>query len=194
MGPQIILASASPRRRELLALLCPSFEVRPSAFDESQLPADLSPIQHVLASASAKARDVAQTAPDAIVIGADTVVVVLGEMLGKPADVDDARRMLRVLSGRTHQVITGMCVVGPGPREATGWETTAVRFRTLSDELIGRYIATGEPMDKAGAYAIQGLGAPLIQRVCGDFFNVVGLPLYKLSLMLEKFGLELLGR
>ena len=193
MQPKIILASASPRRRELLALLCPNYEVRTSGFDESGVAEGLSPVEHVLTSATAKARDVAPSELDALIIGADTIVVLDNAILGKPADVEDARRMLKLVSGRTHQVITGLCVVGLAAQIATAYETTDVTFRPLSDELIERYIATGEPMDKAGAYAIQGKGAPLIQSIRGDYFNVVGLPLYKLSLLLERFGVEVLA-
>jgi septum formation protein len=193
---RVILASASPRRQELLKLLCSEFEVAPSGFDESAMPVDLSPSEHVLLSAREKARDVASGVTGALVIGSDTVVAVDEHILGKPSDAQDARRMLRMLSGRTHQVYTGVCVVDvePSPwRETCGFECTGVRFRELSDEMIERYVATGEPMDKAGAYAIQGRGSALVEGISGCFFNVVGLPVYKLSTILEEFGLEALA-
>lgn len=190
---RIILASASPRRSELLALLCPRFEVIPSNFDESEVPGHYSSVEHVLTSASKKAEDVFQHTPDAIVIGADTIVSLDERILGKPADAEDAKIMLRLLSGKMHQVVTGLCVLGPSAQALTTYESTDVKFRPLSEDMIGRYVATGEPMDKAGAYAIQGRGAPLIESISGDFFNVVGLPLYKLSLLLERFGVEVLA-
>lgn len=185
----VILASASPRRRELLALIFGDFRVLPSEFEESLVPSELAPADHVVYSASAKARDVAARAADSLVIGADTIVVVDGEILGKPADEADAARMLRALSGRTHEVYTGITVI-LGDTERTGVERTEVAFRELSDETISRYIASGEPMDKAGAYAIQGKGAVLIKCISGCYPNVVGLPLYRLSALLGEFGVE----
>lgn len=176
-----------------MSLLCPRFEAVTSDFDEAQVPAELSPVEYVLFSASRKARDVAQSTTDAVVIGADTIVTLDNCIMGKPADEEDAKRMLRLLSGRMHQVITGLCVIGPDAQALTAFESTDVKFRSMSDEIIGRYVATGEPMDKAGAYAIQGRGAPLIESIRGDYFNVVGLPLYKLSLLLERFGVEVLA-
>jgi len=190
---RIVLASASPRRRELLALLCSDFDVVPSEYDEPQHSAGTSPIEHVLHSASAKAEEIARKMPDAVVIGADTIVALGEEILGKPADADDARRMLRHLSGRKHHVITGLCIKGPGGETLSGYEITEVKFRELSEDMIERYVSTGEPMDKAGAYAIQGLGAPLIEGIKGDYFNVVGLPIYKLSLLLERLGFQVLS-
>jgi septum formation protein len=123
------------------------------------------------------------------VIGADTVVVVDDAILGKPADAEDAARMLRMLGGRVHQVYTGVAVARDGV-ERHAFECTNVNFRPLTDELICRYIATGEPMDKAGAYAIQGKGAVLIKSISGCYANVVGLPLYRLSALLNEFGVE----
>ena len=190
---KIILASASPRRRELLKLLIPHFEIVPSCFDENLAKANDSPEEAVVKAALAKARDVAREHPKAIVIGADTLVVVDEEILGKPTDEDDARRMLALLSGRAHHVYTGVAVVAFRPREfeATGYERTEVRFRELTSDLIDRYVATGEPIDKAGAYAIQGKGCALVEGINGCYFNVVGLPLYRLSRMLEKSGLAI---
>jgi septum formation protein len=185
----IILASASPRRRELLSLLLREFRIVPSEFDEALVPGHLSPPAHVLYSASMKARDIAAQFPRSLVIGADTVVVIDEAILGKPSDTADAARMLRLLSGRTHEVFTGVAVLREGIERA-GVECTEVTFKPLTDEIISRYIASGEPMDKAGAYAIQGKGAVLIKCVSGCYPNVVGLPLYKLSLLLSEFGIE----
>jgi len=185
----VVLASASPRRRELLALIFSEFEVVPSEFDESEMPGDLAPAESVLYSARMKARDVARKYPDSLVIGADTIVVVDDAILGKPGDSEDAARMLRMLSGREHQVYTGITVIA-SEKERAAVECTNVRFRELSDEVISRYIASGEPMDKAGAYAIQGKGAVLITSISGCYPNVVGLPLYKLSTLLQEFGVE----
>lgn len=193
---RLILASASPRRRELISLICPDFEIVPSGFDELTMPVELSPKEHVLMSAREKARDVASKVSDGIVIGSDTVVSVDEHILGKPVDEEDAARMLRMLSGKAHQVYTGIHVIdvrGGKQRDLNGCECTDVRFRELTDQMIRRYIATGEPMDKAGAYAIQGRGSVLIEGISGDYFNVVGLPVYKLGLILEEFGMEVFG-
>jgi septum formation protein len=181
----IVLASVSPRRLELLKLLVRDFRVEPSGFDEScGLHID-EPEPHVLYQSGMKAREVAARFAEAVVIGADTIVVVDDRILGKPADEDDAAAMLRSLSGRVHQVYTGIAVISNG-RLLQACECTDVRFRELSPEVISRYIDTGEPMDKAGAYAIQGKGAALIERIDGCFFNVVGLPIYRLSRLLEQ--------
>lgn len=191
---RIVLASASPRRKELLRLIIDRFDVAPSNFDESPPPEDITPEKYVLFSAREKCRDIAARLVDAIIIGADTAVSLDGRILGKPSDEDDAKRMLEMLSGKAHQVYTGLNVIRPGedePRELSGFEATDVRFRKLSDEIIERYVATGEPMDKAGAYAIQGEGSVLIEGIVGDFFNVVGLPIFKLSVILNNLGVEL---
>lgn len=195
--PPIILASASPRRKELLALICPEYKVIPSEFDESLVPADLLPGEHVAYSAAEKARDVANNNPgNCIIIGSDTVVSIDEHILGKPAGEDDANRMLRLLSGRTHQVYTGIYVISQinGKRCEHGeFVCTDVKFRELNDEIITRYVSTGEPMDKAGAYAIQGYGSVLVEGISGCFFNVVGLPVQRLSAVLEEFGVEVLS-
>lgn len=183
----IILASASPRRQELLKLLIPEFEVVVSDFVEDPAPSGQSPEEFAVEAALEKARDVARRYPEALVIGADTVVVVDGQVLGKPTDADDARRMLRLLAGRSHQVHTGLAAVARDA-EASACERTEVWFRPLPAQLIEGYVATGEPLDKAGAYAIQGRGCVLVERIEGCYFNVVGLPLYRLSRMLEQFG------
>lgn len=185
----VILASASPRRRELLALLFRDFRVVPSQFDESLVPPELGPADHVHHSALMKARDVADTHPDSLVIGADTIVVIDGAILGKPANRADAIRMLEMLSGKTHQVYTGVALIHQGV-ERTGVECTDVDFADLDDEIIVRYVDTGEPLDKAGGYAIQGKGVVLIESIRGCYPNVVGLPLAMLSNLLVEFGVE----
>jgi septum formation protein len=219
----LILASASPRRRELLAQAGFAFEVRAADIAEEPLAGE-DPVAYVVRLAREKAEAVfgeltrsAEAGPSTalrfaqddslvlnaqpgeagpstalrfaqddrlIVLGADTTVVVDGVILGKPVDAGDAARMLRLLSGRTHRVITGVAVVTAGRTEVAA-EVTAVRFLTLSDEEIAVYIATGEPMDKAGSYAIQGRAARWIPRIVGDYFNVVGLPIALVSTLLE---------
>ena len=181
----LVLASASPRRRELLAQAGFSFTVRPAHIPEDPLPAE-DPIAYVTRLAREKAEAVFRELADpaAIVLGADTTVAVDKTILGKPVDSADAASMLRMLSGRSHRVITGVAVVTADSIEVAA-EVTAVRFLTLSDEEIAAYVATGEPMDKAGAYAIQGRAACWIPRVVGCYFNVVGLPLALVSCLLE---------
>ncbi|EAX48114.1 maf protein [Thermosinus carboxydivorans Nor1] len=187
----IILASASPRRQELLRQVGCQFEVVVSDViednEQSMAPAELAVTQ-----ATAKALDVAtKVSCDRIVVGADTIVVLEGQVYGKPVDADDARRMLTDLSGKEHQVITGVAVV-KGQNVWTDFAVTSVRMRNLSAVEIERYIATGEPMDKAGAYAIQGKGALLVEGISGCYANVVGLPLVTLARLLDKAGVELL--
>ena len=185
-----ILASGSPRRRELLEMLgVPDLTIRPATGPERATPG-AGPEQTVRELSLHKAQEVAQTcAPEDIIIAADTIVYLDGAILGKPKDHDDAVRMLTALSGREHIVYTGVAVLRGGElRQAA--ERTAVRFRTLTPAEIERYIATGEPMDKAGAYGVQGLGALLVERLDGDFFNVMGLPVLRLSRMLERFGVH----
>ncbi len=187
MEKTIILASASPRRRELLRLVVPKYIVSHSKFDESNVPDDLSPTEHVKLSASMKARDVASRYPDALVIGADTIVVIDNDILGKPKSRERVYQMLARLSNRTHQVYTGLAVICDN-KELVDFECTDVTFRELDDNIISRYVDSREPMDKAGAYAVQGIGAVLVKSICGCYFNVVGLPIYKLSKMIEEFG------
>jgi septum formation protein len=194
--PKLILASASPRRRELLAQAGYHFEVQPSAVPESRRPGE-DAIRFATRLAREKAEEVfarRQAAPEtlepAMVLGADTVVVCDGEVMGKPADPADAARMLLLLSGRTHQVVTGVAVVwgtrmNPGPVVQVAAELTQVTMQTLSPEEVSRYVASGEPMDKAGAYAIQGYAGRWIPRISGCYFNVVGLPLALVSSLLE---------
>jgi septum formation protein len=184
----LILASASPRRQELLRNAGISFLVQPADIDETPLP-DESPRDCAERLAREKALEVSQERPQDQVLGADTIVVVDETILGKPRDAADAARMLRLLSGRTHEVITGVCVVGPiaGDVEQAS-ETTRVTMREISDDEIRDYIATGEPMDKAGAYAIQGIAARWIPRIEGDYSSVVGLPVALIYVMLKKRG------
>ncbi|MGH9598540.1 MAG: Maf family protein [Terracidiphilus sp.] len=193
----LVLASASPRRRELLAQAGYSFEIHPAHIPEDPLAGE-DPIAYVVRLARQKAQAVYDelTAPDRpagsesedgkllAVLGADTTVTVDGLILGKPEDAADAARMLRLLSGRTHRVITGVALVTAEFTEVAA-EVTAVRFLALSDEEIAAYVATGEPMDKAGAYAIQGRAARWIPRVEGCYFNVVGLPLALVTTLIE---------
>jgi septum formation protein len=185
----LVLASASPRRRELLAQAGFAFSVRPAHIPEEPR-ANENPIAYVTRLAREKAEAVFQeissqeSAPPQVVLGADTTVTLDNHILGKPADVPDAARMLHLLSGRTHLVITGVAVVTAQSTEVAA-EVTAVRFLTLSDREIEDYIATGEPMDKAGAYAIQGRAARWIPRIEGCYFNVVGLPLALVASILE---------
>ncbi|MBS7225466.1 MAG: septum formation inhibitor Maf [Clostridiaceae bacterium] len=182
----LILASASPRRQELLRLITEEFTVVPADADET-LPAGLPVANQIEVLAERKAADIFAKHPDSVVIGSDTMVVIDGQPLGKPADADDARRMLKMLSGRAHEVITGLAVLSPvGSR--IGHRTTKVQFRDLSDGEIERYLATGEPLDKAGAYGIQGKGATLITGIDGDYFSVVGLPVSMLYTMLDELG------
>ena len=192
---QLILASQSPRRRALLRQIgVDDFTVLATDSDESYDPR-WSPEELVSRlSARKAAAAAAQAGPDAIVIAADTMVFLDHERLGKPADGDDAFRMLSDLSGREHTVRTGV-TVRRRDLSRTEVEATAVRFRPLTAEEIRRYIATGEPMDKAGAYGIQGLGALLVEGIRGDYFNVMGLPVLRLARMLRGFGVDLfLGR
>ena len=188
-----ILASGSPRRRELLEMLgVPDLTIRPATGPERATPG-AGPEQTVRELSLHKAQEVAQTcAPeDNIIIAADTIVYLDGAILGKPKDHDDAVRMLTALSGREHIVYTGVAVLRGGElRQAA--EQTAVRFRALTPAEIERYIATGEPMDKAGAYGIQGRGALFVAHLDGDYFNVMGLPLCRLGQLLNELGVELL--
>ena len=190
--PKIVLASTSPRRRELLGLLGLPFEVVASGYDEDLLsPGGLIPSDYVTQLARGKASEVAgRLDQDALVIGADTTVVLDGAYLNKPTDAADARRMLRTLSGRTHEVYTGLCLIG-GAEVQTDFAVTEVTFDTLTDDIIAAYVTTGEPLDKAGAYGIQGKALSFIPSISGDYFNVVGLPLFLLSKMLSKFGISL---
>jgi septum formation protein len=186
MRSSLILASASPRRRELLAQAGYLFEVQPSTVAESRWPEE-DAIRFATRLAREKAEQVFArcSAPEVMVLGADTVVVCDGEVMGKPLDGAEATRMLLRLSGRTHHVVTGVAVVwGKGATEVAA-ELTHVTMHTLSPQEVADYVATGEPMDKAGAYAIQGYAARWIPRINGCYFNVVGLPLALVASLLE---------
>jgi septum formation protein len=186
----LVLASASPRRRELLAMLGLEFAVVPAAGDEAG--GGGAPGELVTAIALGKARQVAAGRSGDTVIAADTLVFLDGAPLGKPADERDAAQMLARLSGRAHEVYTGVAVLGGG-RETAEFCRTRVRFRALDADEIARYIRTGEPMDKAGAYGAQGRGAVFIEGIEGDFFNVMGLPLCLLANLLKRdFGIHIL--
>jgi septum formation protein len=202
--PSLVLASASPRRSELLRNAGIAFVAQPAHVDESMLAGEL-PEDYARRLAREKAGAVFRERPREIVLGADTIVVVDSQVLGKPRDRSDAARMLRLLSGRSHRVITGICLVYPPSQSATQdleletgnlkletpiedvrAETTEVWMRDISEEEIRDYVASGEPMDKAGAYAIQGIASRWIFRIVGCYFNVVGLPVPLLHTMLKK--------
>lgn len=183
---RVILASQSPRRRELLSLIGIEHEVQPADIDETPWPSER-PVPHTERLARAKAQVVAARVPEALVIAADTIVVIDGAILGKPTDIPDARAMLRRLSGRTHEVCTAMAVA-LGDEVHSHVVTVPVRFRALDDETISRYVNTGEPMDKAGAYGIQGYGATIVEHIEGDYFAVMGLSLVTIVQLAEKMG------
>ena len=184
IGKKIILASASPRRRELLQQIGVTFTVITADIDETPHPNE-NPVRYTLRLAEEKARTILAGNLNSIVIGADTTVLVDGQILGKTTDTADAERMLTLLQGRTHQVITGIAVLSETQTELAA-ETTDVTFAAMSDTAIRAYIATGEPMDKAGAYGLQGRAARYIPRIEGDYSNVVGLPLARLATLLDK--------
>lgn len=188
----LILASASPRRQELLRGLGLSFTVQTADIDETMNPA-LGAAEEVARVSRKKAEAVLSGAPeDAVVIAADTIVCIDDRILGKPESEADAAKMLRTLSGRKNQVRTGVTVCSH-KTSATQVVTTDVCFRPLSEEEIRAYVATGEPMDKAGSYGIQGLASIFVEELHGDYFNVMGLPLCALSQMLRQFGIAILG-
>jgi septum formation protein len=193
---RLILASSSPRRQELIKSLGLPYEIVVSEADETT-PPGLSPADIVEMLAERKARSVfariGESVPRAIVIGSDTIVVVDGEVLGKPADESDSLRMLQRLQGRTHVVYSGVaCVDTADGRTVVRHRATKVFMKPLDEDRIRRYIGTGEPRDKAGSYAIQGIGATLVDAIEGDYFNVVGLPVSLLSDMLDDMGLPIL--
>ena len=172
---KIILASASPRRKEILELADLKFDVMPS--DAQEITTKTAPNEVVMELASIKAKDIyKKSEKQSMVVGADTVVAYQGQILGKPADEADAKRMLTMLSGQTHEVYTGVCLIEDGEAK-TFYEETKVTFYEISDEQIDRYIKTGEPMDKAGSYGIQGKAAVFIKGIEGDYYNVVGFPI-----------------
>ena len=186
--PRFILASQSPRRKELLARAGYEFEIIVSEVDET-LPQGARPGDAVETLARRKALAVSSQHPGTVVLGCDTVVALGNLILGKPATEAEAEEMLRRLSGQTHTVYSGVCVTD-GTREAVFHTATDVTFYPLPDAAIQSYVATGEPMDKAGAYGIQGLGCVLVERIAGDYSNVVGLPLSESARVLASFGVS----
>lgn len=190
-APRLVLASASPRRSALLAELDLAFTVRPPGTDESPRPAERPPD---LVARLAREKATARIEPGDLVLAADTVVVIDDEILGKPNDADDARSMLARLAGRDHEVFTGVAVAdgsGSEPRLATRVERTQVRIRSMSSAEIAAYVAGGEPLDKAGAYGIQGWGAVYVEAVTGNYTNVVGLPIPAVEACFRELGFEL---
>ncbi len=189
---QIILASASPRRKELLRqLIGDNFLVCPSSYEEPSYP-DLNTEELLLRHSTEKARNVAKHFDAGLVISADTSVICNGEILGKPQSPEKAEEMLMKLSGQSFKVITGLTVLDCSTgREISETETTLVWMAKISKGQISAYIRTGEPLDKAGAFAVQGKGAVFIERIEGDFFNIVGLPLFRLGRIVESFGVSI---
>ncbi len=186
MTKEIFLASASPRRRELIAALGMPFVCASPEADET-VPAGTAPRDAAMLIAGRKAQAAGQM-PEAagrVIVSADTIVVVDGQIFGKPSDRDHAASMLRTLSGREHQVMTGVCVILPDGTSGCFCECTGVRFYPLNDTEIEAYIDSGEPMDKAGAYGIQGIGKLLVEGISGDYFNVVGLPVARLKRFID---------
>lgn len=190
---QIILASASPRRKELLRqLIGDNFKVVESSYHEKPQP-EMKPLEFVIYNSGEKAREVASVTSHGIVIGADTVVLCDGEILGKPHTENKAREMLRQINGKKVNVITGLTVIDiDGNLQTSTSETTSVKIKQMSDAEIEAYVKTKEPIDKAGAFAIQGKGAIIVEKIDGDYFNVVGLPLLKLNNILHEFGIDVL--
>jgi septum formation protein len=184
--PPIILASQSPRRAELIGRLGLDFETIPADIDESYLSHETPP-DHAERLAREKAEVIARSHPHALVVGSDTIVVVDGDVLGKPRDRDHAIEMLMRLSGREHEVCTGVAVAR-GDRVESGLERVRVRFRALDRHLCEAYVDTREPMDKAGAYGIQGFGSAIVEGIEGDYFAVMGLPVVRMLGLFERFG------
>ena len=187
LAPPLVLASASPRRAELLTRLGLEFEVVPTHIPEMVLPGE-TPEDHAERLSVEKARAAAKDRPDALVVGSDTVVVRDGVVLGKPRDIEEAVSILCSLAGRTHRVISGLALVFPGGGVRSGFLWTDVTFRAFGPELARSYARTGEPMDKAGAYGIQGLGGALVEGIHGDYHTVMGLPLPLLLDLLKEGG------
>lgn len=188
---RLILASASPRRAELLRAAGIPFSVVAAALDE-RFHAGEPPEAAVARLAEAKAGAIAAQHPEAVVLGADTTVVVGGEALGKPPDAEDAARMMRTMSGRAHHVLTGICLCHQG-RRLTHVEPTQVRMASLSEAEIAWYVGTDEPYDKAGGYAVQGLASRFIEGIEGSYSNVVGLPISSVYRLLKELGCDILG-
>ncbi len=184
--PCLVLASASPRRRQLLSELGWKFQIVPAEVDEAIFPGE-DPDTAACRLAEAKARAVAARMPECLIIGADTLVLLDGYLLGKPRNRSQGKEMLRMLNGREHSVLTGIALV-EGTRSCVAVERTEVRFRFISESALQAYVDTGEGDDKAGGYAIQGQGALLVESISGCFYNVVGLPLGRLSTLLAQWG------
>jgi septum formation protein len=192
-APRIILASGSPRRSALLRQMGLEFEVIPSDVSEENVPV-ARPVSYAKRLAKLKARAVSKLVSEGIIIGADTVVCLGDRIFGKPKDAAEAIGTLKLLGGKEHEVITGICVINKYSKTTvTKAVTTKVKFRELDDKLIEWYVRTGEPMDKAGCYGIQGKGAVLVERIKGDYSNVVGLPIATLSEILEGMGFSQTG-
>lgn len=185
-APALVLASASPRRADVLRQLGLTFTVHPARVDETYLPGE-GPAAHVERLAREKAEAVAARVPGSLVVGGDTVVVDGERVLGKPADAAEAMAMLRSLAGRTHRVLSGLALAGPGGR-VSGVSETEVVFRDADEELLAAYAATGEPLDKAGGYGIQEAGAALVAEIRGDYYTVVGFPVPLFMELLARGG------
>jgi septum formation protein len=186
--PKLVLASGSPRRSEILTNVGWQFEKHTADIDESELPGE-SPEEYVRRLALEKAAAVAALYPDRLVLGADTTVVVGGEIIGKPADADDAARMIRLLAGRLHEVLTGVALVARG-RSTVGLQRTEVTFSPMTDSEIDYLVTHGDPLDKAGAYAVQAQAALFIEGIRGDYWNVVGLPINLVYELARSIDLE----
>ena len=185
----LVLASTSPRRRQILALLGVPFEVVAPKFDE-QVSGHVPLGEEVLDFALGKAQSVAKQYPKSLVIGSDTMIELAGEKIGKPADRNDARRILRSLSGKLHRIFTAVAIVDPGGPGLNEIETVVVEMRGYTDGEIENYLASGESEDKAGAYSIQGQGSDLIKSICGDYLAAVGMPLRRIARYLQSRGLS----
>ena len=190
---QLILASQSPRRRQLLEQMGLTFEVKTACIDETMDPAK--PLAEEIARLSRRKAEAVQAglSHDAVIVAADTMVCIDGQRLGKPHSTEEAAAMLRQLSGRSHTVLSGVCVLC-ADRVETFTQQTDITFRPLSETEIAAYVATGEPMDKAGAYGIQGMGGLFVSSLNGDYYNVMGLPICPLAEVLRRFGVAVLGQ
>lgn len=186
---QLVLASASPRRQELLKSLGLEFLIHPSNFIEKET--HITPEELALHNAIGKAQDVMRHYKDALIVGVDTVVAFRDHFLGKPKNKEDAKRILRILSNTTHKVISAICIIDTkNGKNVSGIETTLITIDRLEESDIEAYVNSGEGVDKAGGYAIQGLGALFCKKIEGDYFNVVGLPIYRLRKLLKEFGIK----
>ncbi len=191
MGSKIILASSSPRRKELLEKMGLEFEIIPSSYEED-MTEPLPPYELIMKLAKGKAEDVAKRVKSGIVIGVDTFVVFENKKLGKPKDESDAYNALKLISGKNIEVYSGICIIDVElKKEIVDFEVSTVKIKELSDDEINAYIASGEPLDKAGSFAIQGMGSIFIERITGSYSNIVGLPVNKLYSHLKEFGVNI---